>query len=81
MSDKPIVVFMDCFDTVSDLKGKNRTYEKIKAAVLKAGMFSCFDVVTRKDGIIFTRLCHDDPEIEVVKMKYPWTGIKLKEAK
>ena len=66
------------FDTVSDLVGKQRTYENIKKAVLKAGRFSCFDVNTKKDGIIFTKLCKD-PEIEVIEMEYPWTGIKLRQ--
>ena len=69
------VIFLDRFDTVSDLRGKKRTYENIKAAVLKAGKFSCFDVETRRDGVMFTQLCND-PEIEVVKMNYPWTGIR-----
>jgi len=71
-------IFLDSFDTVSDLRGKNRTYENIKAAVLKAGRFSVFDVETAKDGKIFTRLCHDDPEIETFDMGYPWTGVRLK---
>lgn len=62
-------------DIISDLRGKKRTYENIKAAVLAAGKFSCFDVETGRDGVLFTRLCHD-PEIEVVKMAYPWTGIR-----
>ena len=70
-------VFLDRFDTTSELTGKNRTYEKIKKAVLKAGRFSAFDVNTDEDGEIFTRLCKD-PEIEVVSMAYPWTGIRLK---
>jgi hypothetical protein len=69
-------VFLDCFDTVSELRGKSRTYENVKKAVLAAGRFSCFDVQTRKDGVIFTRLCKD-PEIEVFDLGYPWTGVRL----
>lgn len=69
------VVFLDRFDTVSHLRGKNRTYENIKAAVLKAGRFSCFDVETQKDGVMFTKLCRD-PEIETFDMAYPWTGVR-----
>jgi len=72
------MIFLDRFDTVSELRGKNRTYENIKAAVLAAGRFSCFDVESRKDGIIFDGLCKD-PEIETFDMGYPWTGVKLKE--
>jgi len=68
-------IFMDRFDTVSELVGKQRTYGNIKAAVLKAGKFSCFDVVTEKDGRLFTKLCND-PEIETFNMGYPWTGVK-----
>jgi hypothetical protein len=69
------VIFLDRFDTVSDLRGKNRTYENIKAAVLAAGRFSCFDVETKKDGVMFTDLCND-PEIETFDMGYPWTGVR-----
>lgn len=72
---KMSVIFLDSFDTVSDLRGKNRTYENIKAAVLAAGRFSCFDVETEKDGIMFTKLCRD-PEIETFDMGYPWTGVR-----
>ena len=70
-------VYLDRFDTVSELRGKQRTYENIKQAVLSAGRFSCFDVQTRKDGQIFTRLCKD-PEIETFDLGYPWTGVRLK---
>lgn len=70
-------MFIDRFDTVSDLRGKDRTYENIKAAVLKAGKFSCFDVETEKDGRLFTKLCKDpELEIDTVNFKYPWTGVK-----
>ncbi len=69
------VIFLDRFDVVSDLRGKNRTYENIKAAVLAAGRFSCFDVETEKDGRMFTKLCRD-PEIETFDMGYPWTGVR-----
>ena len=72
---KMSVIFLDSFDTVSDLRGKNRTYENIKAAVLAAGRFSCFDVETEKDGVMFTKLCRD-PEIETFDMGYPWTGVR-----
>lgn len=65
------------FDTISDLRGKDRNYENIKKAVLEAGRFSCFDVETKKDGIIFTKLLKD-PEIEIIEMPYPWTGVRKK---
>ncbi len=69
------VIFLDRFDAVSDLRGKDRTYENIKAAVLAAGKFSCFDVETERDGIMFTKLCRD-PEIETFDLGYPWTGVR-----
>jgi hypothetical protein len=75
MDNSQDVIFLDCFDVVSDLRGKNRTYEKIKKAILKAGRFSCFDVQTKKDGKIFTDL-GNDPEIEFFEMGYPWTGVR-----
>jgi len=68
-------IFLDRFDTVSDLRGRKRTYENIKAAVLKAGRFSCFDVETDSDGRLFTKLCRDH-EIETFDMGYPWTGVR-----
>ena len=72
-------VYLDRFDTASHLHGKNRTYENIKAAVLCAGRFSCFDIVTQKDAKIFTALCRDPGiEIDKVNSKYPWTIIKLR---
>lgn len=71
------MIFLDRFDTVSELRGRRRTYENIKSAVLEAGRFSCFDIETRKDGILFTRLCND-PEIEIFDTEYPWTGVRKK---
>lgn len=69
-------VFIDRFDSVSELRGKKRTYENIKELVLKVGRFSVFDVETKKDADIFTRLCQD-PEIEVYeKGGYPWTYVR-----
>lgn len=72
-------VFLDRFDTVSHIRGKHRTYENIKAAVLRAGRYSCFDIITQRDAKIFTAL-HCDPELEIDKVNYsyPWTGVKLR---
>jgi len=71
------MIFLDRFDSVSHLRGRNRTYENIRAAVIAAGRFSAFDVETDKDGRMFTRLCAD-PELEITRLQYPWTGVKLK---
>ena len=75
-------MFVCSFDSVSHLTGRQRTYKNIKAAVLAAGRFSCFDVNTEKDGRIFTKLCND-PELKIMHeeegYEYPWTGVRLKE--
>jgi hypothetical protein len=73
-------VFLCSFTALSHLRGRERTYENIKSAVLDAGRFSCFDVVTQKDCKIFTALCRD-PDLEVTNLGYPWTEVKRKEVK
>jgi hypothetical protein len=66
------------FDSTGDLKGKNLTYENVKKIVLEAGRFSVFEATaSTKHANIFTKLCKD-PELEIVKMGYPWTGVRLK---
>jgi len=72
-----IMIFLDRFDSVSELRGKKRTYKNIKEVVLKVGRFSIFDVETDRDGALFTRLCKD-PDIEVYKKAYPWTYVRKK---
>jgi hypothetical protein len=76
MSKYPTRVIVCRFDSTSHLRGRQRTYENIKAAVLDAGQFSEFDIQTDKDARMFTKLCHDDPEIEIIKLGYPWTGVR-----
>jgi len=70
------MIFLDRFDATTHLRGKRRTYENIRAAVLKAGRFSAFDIETDADGRMFTQLCQD-PELEITRLQYPWTGVKL----
>jgi hypothetical protein len=67
------------FTSVSDLRGKDRTYENIKAAVLKKGKFSVFDIETNRDEKLFTKLCHDT-EIETFNLGYPWIGVRRRVA-
>ena len=69
------MIFLDRFDSVSELRGKKRTYENIKKSVLKAGRFSVFDIETDRDGRLFTRLC-EDPDIEIYEKAYPWTYVR-----
>ena len=75
-----VTIYVDFFCTVSHLRGKKRTYSKLRDAVLLAGRFSAFDVETARDGKMFTRLCQE-PDLEVTNGEYPWTYVKLKEVK
>ena len=68
-------VFIDRFSSADHLKGKERTYEAVKTAVLEAGRFSAFEAVETPRA--FERLMQD-PEIQVVEMGYPWIGVKLR---
>jgi len=66
------------FDTADHLKGKNRSYESVKAAVLAAGRFSVFEA--QSDPGYFNML-HRDPTLEIVHLGYPWIGVKQLEGK
>jgi hypothetical protein len=69
-------VFVDCFDSAGHLRGKRRTYETVKAAVLEAGRFSTFEATENaKAARLFTRLCAD-PEVETFDLGFPWTGVR-----
>ncbi len=69
-------VIVDRFDSAEHLVGRKRTYETVKAAVLEAGCFSCFEATASvKSARLFTRLCRD-PELETWPMGYPWTGVR-----
>ena len=65
---------IDRFSTADHLPKRTRTYADVKAAVLKAGRFSCFEA--QDDPYTFNQLLRD-PEIEKVEMGYPWVGIRL----
>ena len=71
-------------DEIKGLQGKRRLYgtaaEKVyaalKATVLSAGRFSVFEATaSTRAAHLFTRL-HEDPELEIVGMAYPWTGVR-----
>lgn len=71
-------------DEIPGLQGKRRlygtaadkVYAVLKATVLKAGKFSVFEATSSmRAAHMFTRLC-EDPELEVVQLPFPWTGIK-----
>lgn len=71
------------FEAVDLPHGKALTYEVLKAAVLKAGRFSCFEATdTQLKARLFTQLCRD-PEIETLQEEhgfaYPWTGVRVRE--
>jgi hypothetical protein len=71
-------------DDIKGLQGKRKlsgaaaesVYAALKATVLKAGRFSVFEATaSMRAAHFFTRL-HNDPELEVVPMAYPWTGLR-----
>jgi len=68
--------WIDRFSTADDIKGKARTYEAVKEAVLKAGRFSTFEA--SEDPHTFNRLVRD-PDVEKVEMAYPWIGVRRKQ--
>ena len=67
------------FDVTGDIPKKKRTYEVIKARVVAAGRFSCFEASEDQQmAAIFTRLCRD-PELEIIhepEFCYPWVGVR-----
>ena len=71
-------VHLCSFSTTDELRGKSLTYANVKACVLRAGRFSCFEASeNRTRAVLFTNLCHD-PEIETFDLGYPWTGVRRK---
>ncbi len=67
------------FDSTSDIKGLDLTYENIKARVLEIGRFSVFEASdSPKRAVIFNQLMRD-PDIEKIDMGYPWVGVKRQE--
>jgi hypothetical protein len=69
-------VIVCSFTSTDQLRGRKRTYENLRAAVLEAGRFSVFEATgTMRDARMFTRLAKD-PGIETFKMGFPWTGVR-----
>lgn len=66
---------------VSDLRGKNLTYENVKALVLKAGRFSIWDAgATAKHARLFTELENDlDIETDRESLGFPWIQVKKRD--
>lgn len=55
-----------------------RTYAELKDRALAVGRFSVFEATQNQTWANwFTRLVRD-PEIEVVEMAFPWTGVRRK---
>jgi hypothetical protein len=66
---------IDRFDSSSHLRGRKRTYESVRAAVVEAGRFSVFEATNSdQDARWFTQL-ESDPLVEVRRdFSYPWIG-------
>ena len=70
---------IDTLDSAGDLRGKARTYEAVKAAVLEAGRFSVFEATaTQWDARLFESLVRD-PEVETFDLGYPWQGVRRRD--
>jgi len=66
-------VHISIHSSTSHLTGPRRTYENVKAAVVKAGRFSVFEAcdMSRFFGILLA-----DREIATFKLGFPWTGAR-----
>lgn len=61
-----------------ELLTNKTTYDELKALVLEAGRFSCFEASSRPHiARLFDQLCKD-PDIQTTDQGYPWTGVALK---
>jgi hypothetical protein len=69
--------FFDTFSTLDSLSQKDRrSYDKVKACILRRGRFSAFDDMI-VGGKMLTRICRD-PEliIDTKSIGYPWTLVR-----
>lgn len=66
---------IDRFDSAEHLRGRKRTYESVRAAVVAAGRFSVFEAThTDTNARWFTQL-ERDPLVDVQReYGYPWIG-------
>ena len=72
-----VCAFGECTD---HLRGQALTYEALKAAVLEAGRFSCFEATRdRRRAALFDRLCKD-PALQVETLGFPWTKVTTNKA-
>lgn len=65
------------FDGVGPIK-RGTSYEAFRSKVLKVGQFSNFEATTNDwTAALYTRLCAD-PEVEVIRGRFPWMKVKRK---
>ena len=65
------------FDSTLDLK--KPTYETVKARVLEAGRYSCFEATQNaRLAAIFTQL-EQDPEVICTQTEFPWIKVERRE--
>ena len=73
-------VHVDTFSVTHDLRGRARTYEAVKAAVLAAGRFSIFEATaTAADARLFNRLSDDPDLITDHTQPYPWIYVRRRD--
>jgi len=70
MSDR---ISISIHSSTAHLTGPRRTYENVKAAVIKAGRFSVFDACDMSK--LFSKL-ESDREIATFRLGFPWTGVR-----
>lgn len=56
----------------------DRVYQTLRAHLLVVGRFSCFEATASlRAAHLFQRL-HEDPDLEITNLGYPWTGVRLR---
>jgi hypothetical protein len=66
------------FDSADHLRGKKRTYESVKAAVLEAGRYSVFEATSSAANAKLFTMIDRDPELEITRQQYPWIEVRLR---
>ncbi len=73
---------VDCFTSLDDIKGNDRSNLAIVLAVIikKGGRFSAFDAYDQRMASTLTRIMESDLVRRKPDVGYPWTVIELTDA-
>ncbi len=72
------VVHLCRFDSADHLTGRRRTYEAVKAAVLKAGRYSVFEATASMARARQFQRLDRDPDLVTEKAGFPWISVRLR---